>query len=200
MARAYCEVCDTEHTGSLVDVSDWTDRHQRKEQHYDIQIERAATDGGTSVVPGPAPTASRAPVADGGWPTGTPCPECGEPMDVGAVSTPGDSITWQQCDECGLGWGPFTGYVTLDSENDDTPAVTDGGVTICDACQTPITGAVYRDQRGEPIHPDCGGQLRTDGAGTDWTTEHHCDICNTGFDDLTDLVTHDCTPTRGGDA
>ena len=50
------------------------------------------------------------------WPDGDPCPECGELMDVGAVGNPGENITWQECDDCQIGWGPFTGYVELDEE------------------------------------------------------------------------------------
>ena len=50
------------------------------------------------------------------WPTGDPCPKCGEPMDVGAVGNPGETITWQECKECSIGWGPFTGYVATDGE------------------------------------------------------------------------------------
>lgn len=53
---------------------------------------------------------------DGGWPDGDPCPECGELMDVGVVGTPAETITWQQCDDCRLGWGPVTGYVDLERE------------------------------------------------------------------------------------
>ena len=54
-----------------------------------------------------------------GWPTGDPCPECGDPMDVGAVGNPGETITWQQCEDCGIGWGPYTGHVDLDAEEAD---------------------------------------------------------------------------------
>lgn len=48
------------------------------------------------------------------WPTGDPCPECGETMAVGAVGQPGDTITWQSCSDCHIGWGPWTGYVETD--------------------------------------------------------------------------------------
>jgi len=51
-----------------------------------------------------------------GWPSGDPCPNCGELMDVGAISNPGEDITWQECEDCGLGWGPFTGLVEVDEE------------------------------------------------------------------------------------
>lgn len=37
-------------------------------------------------------------------------------MDVGAVGLPDETITWQQCDGCRIGWGPFTGFVDLDEE------------------------------------------------------------------------------------
>lgn len=55
------------------------------------------------------------------WPTGDPCPDCEEPMDVGAVGNPGETITWQSCEDCGIGWGPYTGFVPLE---DDTNAIT----------------------------------------------------------------------------
>jgi hypothetical protein len=41
-------------------------------------------------------------------------------MDVGAVGVDpngAESITWQECEECSIGWGPFTGYV--DTEEAD---------------------------------------------------------------------------------
>lgn len=76
------------------------------------------------------------------WPTGDACPECGRPMDVGAVGLPGETITWQQCDGCRIGWGPFTGFVDLDR---DERLVTDGGedserlpwCTECDVIAVP---------------------------------------------------------------
>lgn len=52
------------------------------------------------------------------WPTGDPCPECSEPMDVGAVGFPGETITWQECEDCNVGWGPLTGYVDTSEECD----------------------------------------------------------------------------------
>ena len=57
-------------------------------------------------------------VPDGGGPEGDPCPACGDQMDVGAVGNPGETITWQSCDECEIGWWPFTGWVDqrLDDE------------------------------------------------------------------------------------
>jgi hypothetical protein len=39
-------------------------------------------------------------------------------MDVGAVGNPGETITWQQCDECGVGWGRYTGWEDLETEAD----------------------------------------------------------------------------------
>ena len=59
------------------------------------------------------------------WPTGDPCPECGELMDVGAVGNPGETITWQDCEDCGIGWGPFTGFVPLDEDETDGLSTTD---------------------------------------------------------------------------
>jgi hypothetical protein len=37
-------------------------------------------------------------------------------MDVGAWSTAGGitSVTWAECETCGLGWGPLTGWVETD--------------------------------------------------------------------------------------
>jgi hypothetical protein len=70
-------------------------------------------------------------VADGGWPSGDPCPECGELMDVGAVGNPGETITWQECEDCGIGWGPFTGFVDTDRDESldrGDGLLTDGGV------------------------------------------------------------------------
>ena len=58
---------------------------------------------------------------DGGRPTGDDCPECGETMEVGAWGLPEESITWQECDDCRIGWGPFTGYVDLDSNPGGMP-------------------------------------------------------------------------------
>lgn len=54
--------------------------------------------------------------SDGGFPVGDPCPSCGSSMDVGAVGLPDETITWQQCEDCRIGWGPFTGFVDLDEE------------------------------------------------------------------------------------
>jgi len=69
-------------------------------------------------------------VPDGGWPDGDPCISCGEPMEVGAVGNPGETITWQECEDCGIGWGPFTGYVDTDDNPDESPLVTDGGRVV----------------------------------------------------------------------
>jgi len=56
-------------------------------------------------------------VTDGGWPDGDPCPECDRLMDVGGVGNPGEQITWQQCDDCRIGWGQFTGFVDFDEDD-----------------------------------------------------------------------------------
>lgn len=53
----------------------------------------------------------------GGWPEGDPCPDCGELMDVGAAGSPG-GITWQECEECQIGWGPWTGFCDIGEERD----------------------------------------------------------------------------------
>jgi len=40
-------------------------------------------------------------------------------MGVGAwsVSVIGtESITWQECEGCGIGWGPFSGWVDTETE------------------------------------------------------------------------------------
>jgi hypothetical protein len=66
-------------------------------------------------------------VTDGGWPDGDPCPECGDLMDVGTVGNPGETVSWQECEDCRLGWGPFTGFVDLDEDPDDAQLVADGG-------------------------------------------------------------------------
>ena len=71
------------------------------------------------------------------WPTGDACPECGYSMEVGAVGTPFERITWQQCGGCRIGWGPVSGFVDL--EDDEPVLMTDVGhhvdeefVTDCD--------------------------------------------------------------------
>lgn len=71
--------------------------------------------------------------ADGGWPEGDPCPECGDLMDVGAVGNPGETITWQECEDCNIGWGPFTGYVDTSDNVDRGEGIrTDGGQAVED--------------------------------------------------------------------
>lgn len=86
--------------------------------------------------------------ADGGWPSGDACPECGDLMNVGAVGTPGETVAWQECEDCGIGWGPFTGYVDTDEENDDAELVTDGGRTRLPVCK--IQNGTCRYFEGEP--------------------------------------------------
>lgn len=113
-------------------------------------------------------------VPDGGWPTGDPCPECGEPMDVGAVAPIGEAITWQECDDCGIGWGPFTGYVDTDEETGDAELVTDGGeqTVVCYGCGAYVQrrqtedidvsppDEYYPDMRA--LCPDCSGDSEDD--------------------------------------
>jgi len=96
---------------------------------------------------GSASIGGRELVTDGGWPNGDPCPKCGELMDVGAVGNPGETITWQECEDCGIGWGPFTGYVDTDEDESldrGDGLVTDGGL-VCDVkdCEEPAAVRVY---------------------------------------------------------
>lgn len=56
-----------------------------------------------------------------GWPNGNLCPVCCDRMDVGAVGNDpifGETISWQKCENCQLGWGPFSGYVDLEHTGD----------------------------------------------------------------------------------
>lgn len=57
------------------------------------------------------------PRADNGMPMGPPCRECGDRMDPGAAGVDAhgvESVSWATCEDCGLGWGPFTGFVDLE--------------------------------------------------------------------------------------
>lgn len=92
---------------------------------------------------------------------------------------------------------------------------TDGGQVQCAACQTPITTEDPPTHRGEPIHPDCRGQIRTDGGhppgpggaaqpplrGRDHaylgSDVHLCDECRRTFRDLEALESHDCWAESG---
>lgn len=85
-------------------------------------------------------------VPDGGWPDGDPCIDCGELMEVGAVGNPGETITWQECEDCGIGWGPFTGYVDIDEDPDESPLRADGG-RIAHPADTALTHRGVGDQQ-----------------------------------------------------
>ncbi|WP_311170633.1 hypothetical protein [Halobellus ordinarius] len=113
--------------------------------------------------------------SDGGRPMGHPCPECGDLMDVGAWGLPGESITWQQCDDCRIGWGPFTGYVDLDKDDVDRGegVATDGGL-VCDVsgCEDPAAVRVY-PTKGRTNHAalrcwDCLDKDRDSGHFAEW--------------------------------
>lgn len=50
-------------------------------------------------------------------PRGPPCRDCGEDMTAdsfGWAPDTGPTVDWAECVDCGLGWGPLTGWVELD--------------------------------------------------------------------------------------
>lgn len=54
---------------------------------------------------------------ENGRPLGPPCPECGENMTAGSwghAPHTGATVDVAGCDDCEIGWGPFTGYFGVD--------------------------------------------------------------------------------------
>lgn len=65
---------------------------------------------------------------ESGRPRGPRCPSCHEHMTAGAFGyseRTGETVDWAECETCSIGWGPFTGFVPLDDEDDRDP----GGLT-----------------------------------------------------------------------
>lgn len=57
---------------------------------------------------------------DSARPRGPPCENCGEYTradSFGWSPDMGETVDWAICDDCGLAWGPQTGWVDLDESN-----------------------------------------------------------------------------------